>query len=187
MAKIGKNIVTTGLRGKLGDLIVFRKRGDKTIVASAPEKTDRELTDAQKKHRHQFQNAILYGKSVVADPIRNAAYKGEAKDGQSAFNVAVADFLNAPSFDEVDLSRYTGQPGSTIQIQVTDDFKVVEVRVEIFNGDGTLVESGAAVQQANSLDWVYTATAVNGSLDGDKIVIKASDVPGNVSEITESL
>lgn len=187
MAKVGKNIVTTGFRGKLGDLIVFRRRGGKTIVASAPEKTAHELTDAQKKHRHQFQNAILYGKSVVADPIRNAAYKGEAKEGQSAFNVAVADFLNAPSFDEIDLSKYSGQPGSIIKIQVTDDFKVVEVQVEIFNGDGVLVESGAAAQQENSLDWIYTATQTNGSLDGDKIVIKASDVPGNVTAITQNM
>lgn len=81
MAKVGKNIVTTGLRGKLGDLIVFRNRGGKTYVASAPEKKEHELSDAQKKHRHDFQNAIVYGKSVLADPAKNAAYQAEARDG----------------------------------------------------------------------------------------------------------
>jgi hypothetical protein len=38
MAKVGDNIVTTGLSGKLGNLIVFRNRGGKTIVAKAPKK-----------------------------------------------------------------------------------------------------------------------------------------------------
>lgn len=185
MAKVGKNIVTPGFRGKLGDIIVFRRRWGKTIVTTTPEKTAHELTAAQKKHRHLFQNAILYGKNAVADPIKNAAYKGEAKDGQSAYNVAVADFLNAPSFDEVDVSKYNGQPGSTIKILVTDDFKVIEVQVEIYNGDGVLVESGATIQPKDKVDWIYTATKANASTDGDKIVIKASDIPGNITEYTQ--
>lgn len=101
--------------------------------------------------------------------------------------MAVADFLNAPSFDEIDLSGYNGTPGIKIAIRVTDDFKVVEVQVEIYNGDGTLVESGAAVQQPNPVDWVFTAKVNNGSLDGDKVVIKASDVPRNISAYTHSV
>ncbi len=36
MAKVGNNIVTTGLSGKLGNLIVFRNRGGKTIVSKTP-------------------------------------------------------------------------------------------------------------------------------------------------------
>jgi len=31
MAKVGNKIVTTGLSGKLGNLIVFRNRGGKTV------------------------------------------------------------------------------------------------------------------------------------------------------------
>ena len=38
MAKVGDNIVTTGLSGKLGNLIVFRNRGGQTYVAKAPKK-----------------------------------------------------------------------------------------------------------------------------------------------------
>jgi hypothetical protein len=36
MAKVGNNIVTTGLSGKLGNLIVFRNRGGKTVNPISP-------------------------------------------------------------------------------------------------------------------------------------------------------
>ena len=48
---------------------------------------------------------------------------------------------------------------------------------EIINDKGT--EKGNAVVQANKLDWVYTVVNDNGSVAGDKIVVKAYDMPGN--------
>jgi len=38
MAKIGKNIVINGLRGKLRNLIIFRRQGNKTFTYLTPEK-----------------------------------------------------------------------------------------------------------------------------------------------------
>jgi len=78
------------------------------------------------------------------------------------------------------------QCGDTIRVRVTDDFKVVQVRVTIVNEDGTQVEEGDAVQQDNMLDWVYTATADGGDTAGDKIVVRASDKPGNITEREQS-
>jgi hypothetical protein len=57
MAKVGDNIVTTGLSGKLGNLIVFRNRGGKTYVAKAPKKKQTEWSEAQEQHRLKFQEA----------------------------------------------------------------------------------------------------------------------------------
>ena len=181
MAKVGKNIVTTGIHGKLG-LIVFRSRGSKTYISTAPEKKERELSEAQKEHQRLFQEAILYGKGVIADPSKKAEYEAKAEEGQSAFNVAVADFMNAPAIDEIDVSKYTGQPGSIILIKAVDDFRVAEVQVSVFNSDGSLVESGAAIQQSNLIDWIFTATSANTDINGDKVVVKVSDVPGNIAQ-----
>lgn len=183
MAVVLKNLVTKGLSGKLGDTIVFRKVGDKTIVATVPT-TSKEPTEAQKAQRERFQMAVLYAKSQMDDPDAKAAYEAEAKgSGQpNAYNIAVADFFHAPDIEEVDLENYLGNIGDTIRVRAIDDFKVVEVQVEIYNADGTLVEKGAAVQQANGLDWVYTATVKNDDLYSDKVVIKVSDMPGNISE-----
>lgn len=188
MAVVLKNLVTKGLSGKLGDTLVFRKLGDKTVVSTVPT-TSKEPTEAQKAQRERFQMAVLYAKGQMSDPEAKAAYEAEAKGaGQpNAYNIAVADFFNAPDIEEVDLSGYTGAVGSTIKVRAIDDFKVEAVRIEIYNPDGSAVESGNAVKQANGMDWVYTATAVNADLSGDRIVIKASDKPGNITEKEQSL
>lgn len=96
MAKVGDNIVTTGLSGKLGNLIVFRNRGGKTIVAKAPKKKQTEWSEAQERHRLKFQEAVLYAKSAIANETTKEAYKASAEEGETAYNVAVADFLNSP-------------------------------------------------------------------------------------------
>jgi len=182
MAKVGNNIVVTGLSGKLGDLIVFRNRGGTTVVAQAPQKKERELSEAQEQHQLRFQEAILYGKASIADPEKKAAYKASAEEGQSAYNIAVADFLNAPHIEEIDVSHYTGQPESYIQVRAVDDFKVAEVTVNILNSDGSEAEHGAAALQTGSTWWRYTVTTANESLQGDKIIVRVSDLPGNLIE-----
>lgn len=182
MAKVGDNIVTTGLSGKLGNLIVFRNRGGKTYVAKAPKKKQTEWSEAQEQHRLKFQEAVLYAKNAIADEATKEVYQASAEEGKSAYNVAVADFLNAPNINEIDVSKYTGQPNSYIQVRAVDDFMVKEVTVTIQNSDGTVVESGVAVQQAGGIWWRYTATTTNASLAGDKIIIRVSDIPGNLTE-----
>jgi len=187
MAKVGKNLVTTRLSGKLGDLIVFRTRGTKTYVSTAPEVKERVPSEAQKAHIKLFQEAIIYGKGAIADPDQKKAYLEAAVENQTAFNVAVADFLNAPQIDEVDVSMYEGKVGNTIRIRATDDFKVVQVMVAIYTTDSTLVEQGSAKQDRNMVDWIYTVTEDNGDILGDKIIIKASDLPGNLTQSEQTI
>jgi len=182
MTKVLRNIVTTGMSGEMGNLIVFRSCGNRTIVAAKPVKSHHELTEPQKQHQRKFQHAILYGKSIFSSPVLKAQYQEKAGEGVSAYNVAVADFLNAPDIEEIDLSKFTGEAGSTIKIQATDDFMVTEVQVEIYNSEGTLIEKGEAVQQDIITDWLFTATVSNRSIEGDKIVVKAFDLPGNQTQ-----
>jgi hypothetical protein len=182
MAHVKDNVYTRGLSGMVGDQMVFRVRGKSTIVANAPVTQEHEPTVAQKAQQKHFHEAIIYGKSTMLDPKKKEAYQAVAEENQSAFNVAVADFLNAPSIESVDVSTYNGQPGNVITVEAVDDFNVTQVDVTIYNSDGTLVEHGLAIQQADGLNWNYTATVANVSLAGDKIVVKAYDLPGNLTE-----
>ena len=183
MAEVKKNILTKGLSGMLDDTIVFRVVGSRTIVASAPTPSEKEPTPGQAAHRLRFQQAILYAKGALLDEEQRAAYEEAAshRERQSSYNVAVADFMKAPDIQEIDISAYTGQVGDPIRVRVTDDFKVAKVSVAIYNSDGNAVEEGDAEVQ-DGLHWVYTATSMNMSLVGDKIVVKAYDLPGNVTE-----
>ena len=45
------------------------------------------------------------------------------------------------------VSGYKGSVGDLIRVRVTDDFKVVQVKVTITNADGSPVEQGDAVKQ----------------------------------------
>jgi len=187
MAQSKNNIITHDLSGKVGDLIVFRSWNGKTIVASKPGARTGEVSDAQKQNQKRFQQAIIYAKGAVADPDTKAAYKAAAAADESPYNVAVADFMHAPDIEEIDLSKYTGKVGDVISVTVTDDFKVAEVSVSILNEDGTEVEHGMAQSALGGTQWLYTATANNSSLTGDKIIIRASDLPGHTTEKEQAL
>ncbi|OIN96810.1 MAG: hypothetical protein COS37_00675 [Anaerolineae bacterium CG03_land_8_20_14_0_80_58_20] len=189
MAKVAKNIVLYGASGSLGDQLVIRQRKGQTVLSAMPRvDANRQATPAQAANRARFQEAIFYGKAQLADPQAQAGYQAKAAGTpRSAFNVAVADFFNAPNVDEVDLTGYHGAVGEPIRVRATDDFQVTQVQVSIVNADGSLLEEGNAIRQPNSIDWVYAATAANESLDGDKIVVRASDKPGHVTKVEEGV
>ena len=151
-------------------------------MAKAPKKKQTEWSETQEQHRLKFQEAVLYAKSANTNGTTKEAYKASAEEGETAYNVAVANFLNAPLINEIDVTNYTRQPNSYIQVRAVDDFEVKEVTVTIPNADGAEIENGSAVLQEGSIWWRYTATATNESLEGDKIIIRVSDIPGNLTE-----
>jgi hypothetical protein len=188
MALVNKNLITQGLSGSLGRTLVFRRVNGKTIVATTPTPS-KNVSSAQLNQREKFQQAVLYAKSQLANPANKAEYESSAKPNKSisAYNIAVADFFNAPNISEVDLTGYSGSVNDTIRVKVTDDFKVTAVKVDIHDAGGNLVESGNAVMQPNKQEWIFKATVSNPSIDGDRITIKATDQPGNETVDTHTL
>jgi hypothetical protein len=185
MATSKNNVVTFGLSGKIGDMLVFRQRDGKTIVSKVPEHSAA-VSDKQLAHRKRFQQAIVYGQAAMASPETKAPYEAAHKKGKSTFNVAVADFLHAPDIEHIDLSGYAGNVGDAIYITASDDFAVASVHVSITNADQSLVEEGHAVPEAGNR-WKYVAAQQNESLEGDKIVISAADMPGNIAREEQQL
>ena len=184
MAKSKNNVVTHGLSGKIGDLLVFRQRYGQTVVSKIPQQSAKS-SDRQAAHRKRFQQAAFYGKAAIDSPETASLYKAAATKGRTPFNVAVADFLNAPDIVHVDLSGYAGNVGDRIAVDATDDFAVVSVKVEIVNENG-VVEEGEAVRDVG-YRWIYTATQENNDTATSKITITASDLPGNLTEREVSL
>jgi hypothetical protein len=170
----------------VGDL-VFKRYEDEVVISRKPDYEGREWTEAQLAHRERFRQAALYGGMVMADPEAKALYVEAAKaKGQPVFSLTVADFFNAPSVDEVDLSGYAGAVGDPIVIRASDDFDVVGVHVALTGADGNPIESGEAVETpANSGRWVYTATAAVGTGTTVRIAVTATDRPGGVAEAEE--
>ena len=72
MAESKNNVLSHGLSGMVGDMIVFRQRGSKTFVANAPKDSTKPPTKGQQQVRTRFQQGIIYGKTAIGD----AATKG---------------------------------------------------------------------------------------------------------------
>lgn len=188
MAKSKGNVVTHGLSGLIGNLLVFRQKANKTIVADRPRPSTKAPSTVQMAIRERFKRASRYAKMAIKDGVLKAAYELIAKLGQTAHNVAFIDYQKAPEFyEDVDLTPYTGAIGDELIVSVIDDFRVKAVHVEIKKPDGSPLEEGNAVQSDNELDWTYTVTAVNEELSGSRIIFTASDLPGNQTVLEKLL
>ena len=166
---------------------MFRNRGGKTIVSVKPDTSGRELSEGQKNHHRRFRRAAQYAKSAIQNQATYALYAARTKPGQSPYNVALADFMNAPDISGVDLGLYQGAKGSQLLLQVIDDHMVSEVVVSLFDAQGGLLEEGTAELHENGIDWVYTTQKANANVKGTRLRISASDLPGNKTEREEVL
>jgi len=110
-------------------------------------------------------------------PYMCAAPYVAAKPGQTAYNLAFMDARYAPTITALSVQGYAGRISDKIFIQATDDFKVVTVKVSIYNAAGNLIEEGDAV--SDGVLWMYVTTRENNTIAGSKIVATAFDLPGN--------
>jgi hypothetical protein len=185
--ELKNNDLVMGSSGRIGDQLVYRQRAGKTIIAKRPKKSSVKATDLQLEVQELFAEAVLYARGVLADEAKKALYQAKAKSGKSAFNLALSDFCKAPEIRKYQTSNYTGQLGDKISIRVIDDFKVEWVRLIIKDSADNLIEEGETVLSDNRVDWIYTATVLNPSLAGTKLIISAADMPGNISTLEVNL
>src|SRR5436190_5798284 len=141
MAFSDDNVLTYGLRGAVGRLVVFRKKGDKTVVSKRPRfKPGYIPTVDQQIVREKFNDASRYAKAAIQDPLVKAGYEAVTRPGQSAYNIAFQDAFNPPELSQLRLDNYHGQPLDTILVKAVDNFKVITVEFFIYKPDGTLLE-----------------------------------------------
>ena len=181
MALIKENDLTEGLSGKFGRKIVFRVVKGVTVAARRPTTEGRVLTETQLAHRERFRRAASYAKAKLLDPAAKADYKKMAGNGAfaSAFAAAVKDYMTAPEILSINVADYNGAAGSTIPIVVSDNGKIIRVKVSIVRADNTVIESGEASLTNGDVEWKYLTTQALPSLAGNKIIVAAIDRPNN--------
>jgi hypothetical protein len=173
-----RNNTTAGLSGKT-DQFVYRQVSGRTIVAKPPKKSTKAPTERQVAVKMKFRKAAAWSKSVLTDPAVLLEYKlAGTKRGVNAYTSAMRDYLNPPSIDEIDTSKYLGQVGGIISIIAMDDFKVASVFVRIEKADGSLVEDGVATASGDGLHYLFTSS-IAGNISGNKVIVTATDMPGN--------
>jgi hypothetical protein len=182
------NVITKNYHGMMGG-IVFRCRGDMSIMSKRPDCSRVVKTKAQKANMKRFAAATLYGKKVLNDPRLREKYEKKKKMYQSVWNAAISDFMSKPKIDAIDVKDYKGLPGNEISISARDRFKFEAVIVTILNILGQVIESGRAVAMplSDGMEWVYKTTVMNPTYEGSKVVFRVSDLPGNVVIETVSI
>jgi len=175
------NDLVFGASGRIGDMLVFRQRGGKTFISKRPKKQEVSDSEDQVAVKERFKEGVLYAKAVVADPVRKAVYQAKSHALLSAYNLALADYYKAPEIKSINTEGYTGRSGDEIAIRAIDDFKVDKVHVTIKGSDNVEIENGLAVVGPNGIDWLYMSTEDNPTPSGSKVIVKASDLPGNVT------
>lgn len=183
MAKSENNEVMYGARGRVGNLVVFKNFGaNQTVISRLKKKVENPVyTEKQEAAKERFREAVVYAKSIIADPDLLEIYQRAAKPGISAYNMALADFCRRPEIRIIDASSYQGNIGDTVRIRVIDNFFVSKVKLSIVDKDGIEIEQGYAIQSPNSIDWFYTAQVTSIDLQGMVFKAEATDRPGNTT------
>jgi hypothetical protein len=178
MAVSRNNVVVKNFHGKVGN-IVLRVFGNKTVMSCLPTTKNRKWSEAQLECQDKFRKATKFGHKVLANAELNLVYKNKAKENQSSWNASISDYLLKPEIETIDTSKYNGQVGDNIKIEAFDRFKLVSVIVMIINALGLQIENGAAIQKPTG-EWVYKVSSPNPDWNGTRVVVKVSDLPGNV-------
>lgn len=185
MGKVKENLLTKGFSGRIGDEIVFRQVGNRTLFAKRPRKRT-SIAPSQQAQRDFFSKAVVFAKTMLLDPLIRADYQNRAKLAglASAYSAAVTDYLKAPKINSIDTDYYKGAVGDIIWIIALDDFKLQSMTVTLQRADGSVIESGAAVLQEGR--WKYIATQAN-AIAGTKVLVVATDRPGKQAQLEKVL
>ena len=176
MAKLTLNSALQGIRGRI-DNWVYRKFGDRVIIARRPEFTG-PPSPAQVAVRDRFKVAAAYARAVMSDPVLQPRYAVAARArGLSLFAFVLGDFLKPPVVQAIDASGYHGVVGDLIKVEASDDFEVVAVGLVIRDASDAVLEQGPAALVEGR--WTYTARAVVGSGESVTIEATATDRPGH--------
>ena len=181
MAKIELNSAIRRIQGKM-DNWVYRRNGDGVSISKRPTIT-KPPTAGQLAVREKFRAAAAYAQSVQLDAIQRPRYAAAAqKRGARPFAFAVADFLNPPQVMAIDTSAFHGAVGDLIKVRAVDGFEVTGVTVMLKDGDGGVIQQGAAVLA----DGVWQYAATGGIAVGEELVIEAiaTDRPGHTGSLS---
>jgi hypothetical protein len=165
---------------------VIRRLGKQTIFSRRPVVKNKP-TVRQQANRDRFAEATLFAISELKKPKASLEYKimAELQGLKTAHLAAISDFLLRPEIDTVDVKGYKGNPGDVIHITPCMPYKVVEVDVNIYAKDGTLVEAGKAVE--DELNWKYVATIANTMAAGSAVELVAHDRLRKISKSEASV
>lgn len=168
-----------GLRGMLGNSVVYKNWYGRTLIANRPKKR-RVISEKQVDTINNFKGASRHAKSLMLRPEKKAIYERGINERQrSAYAVALKDILNKPTIDEIDVKDYHGRAGDLIRVRAFDDFMVASVTITISTTQGKVVEVGQAHPRGKRGLWRFITTTGVPEAKGLLLAVEVKDHGGN--------
>jgi hypothetical protein len=109
MATIKNNSLTAGLRGMIGDTIVFRQVRGKTIMSNRPRKPQYQ-SELQRVNRLRFREATAFARSAMRDPEKKEYFRRQARKLRlpNAYTAAITAYLRKTNVNGATPVNYNG-------------------------------------------------------------------------------
>ncbi|MBW8684364.1 hypothetical protein [Chitinophaga rhizophila] len=170
MALVKDNTILQLIRGSLGRQVTVYERNGQIIMAKKRGPSNSKPTAKQLEARYKMTLAAGRARMLLNDPEIKAYYASLAGPGQNAYNMAVKDAYHSPEIQNLRLED------AEVIVTAKDEFRVVEVKVQVADAAGAIIESASAILARNGVDWHYKITVLPA---GGKVIVLAVDLPGN--------
>ncbi len=186
MALLAANSVLQGLTGMIGNQLVFRKHGDKTVVSRKPYRCRRRTSELQQLYLNKFREASKYARQLLRDPDTHDHYKKLAKKQgrHSAYNLVISEYMRRVKISTEDGPYSVKKSPKRVKLTIDKGgYAVKEVTVSITR-NGQMVNEGTA-NRISGNNWIYSlrpyaaAQGHPGMEHGDVMCVRVVDAFGN--------
>lgn len=177
MATIKNNIVTEGLRGMIGNQLVFRQLRGKTVVSCKPD-APRTESELQRANRCRFRHATQYAKAAMHDPQKKQYYTHKARTLglPNAYTAAITDYMRRPVVSNVLHKALKSKSRQVVVAASKKDFALTAVEVMLTDAQGRKLAAYAALRKdKNSREWI--ARLPESLPDHAHMTVTATDLP----------
>jgi len=177
MALLAANSVLQGLTGMIGNQLVFRKCGDKTVVSKKPYRCRRRTSELQQLYLSKFKEASRYARTLLRDRDKYEYYTKLAKKHKkhSAYNLIISEYMLFIRIEEKETPKQSDKKRVVLTVTKKNNYKVDSVNVQLLSPSGETLAVGEANRICSS-DWVFKLAAPPEK--GSSIIVTALDAFG---------
>jgi hypothetical protein len=181
------NDLTKTYSGVFGNRVVVNEGKRKSKITMPLTKPRGKPSVKQVDQRARMKRSAVYAANAMKDPDLRAMYAAKSRKGLPPFRVAANDYLRPPYIHKINASGYYGFPGDKISVTAGDDFGLAGVSVKISDTGNNIIEEGSCVLNMPTGNYDYFVTILVSALPGLVVTAKATDVPGNETELSVTL
>ena len=152
MAIQTQNVVMQGVSRKIGRTLVFRQmKNGTTVIAQRPKPRSKPVTAAEALTHDRFRAAAHIAKKRSQDPMLRPQYLARAQPGQSAYFVALKEYLNAHKTNTTADTIHRSVDAVTARVNKPAEINLEIAKFNIIAANNMLVQQRMAIFASQSL------------------------------------